>query len=123
MCLYSLLRWIINALILMLIPYIVPGVSVESFFTALVVAVVLALVNTLIKPLLILFTLPINILTLGLFTLVINGLLFWLVSAIVKGFYITNFTAAFFAALIYSLISLIISYLDQPASPKVKKIS
>jgi len=107
----------------MLIPYIVPGVSVESFFTALVVAVVLALVNTLIKPLLILFTLPINILTLGLFTLVINGLLFWLVSAIVKGFYITNFTAAFFAALIYSLISLIISYLDQPASPKVKKIS
>ncbi len=123
MCLYTILRWFVNALVLMLIPYIVPGVSVESFFTALLVAVVLALVNSLIKPILILFTLPINILTLGLFTLVINGLMFWLVSAIVKGFNVTNFTAAFFAALVYSIISLLISYLDQPNTPQVKRIS
>lgn len=123
MCLYSLLKWFINALILMLIPYIVPGVSVEGFFTALLVAVVLALVNALIKPVLILFTLPINVLTLGLFTLVINGLMFWMVSTIVKGFNITNFTAAFFAALVYSIISLLVSYLDQPSDPIVKKLN
>lgn len=123
MCLYAILRWIVNALILMLIPFIVPGVSVESFFTALVVAVVLALVNALIKPILLIFTLPINILTLGLFTLVINGLMFYLVSAIVKGFNITNFTAAFFAALVYSVISLFISYLDSPESPKIKRLN
>jgi len=123
MCLYSLLKWFINALVLMVIPYIVPGVTVESFFTALIVAVVLALVNALIKPVLIIFTLPINILTLGLFTLVINGLMFWMVSTIVKGFNITNFTAAFFAALVYSIISMLISYLDQPGDPIVKKLN
>lgn len=123
MCLYGLLRWVINALILMLIPYIVPGVSVESFLTALLVAVALALVNALIKPILVIFTLPINILTLGLFTLVINGFMFWIVSSVVKGFNITNFTAAFFAALVYSIISMLISYLDQPSEPIVKKLN
>jgi putative membrane protein len=123
MCLYTILRWVVNALILMLIPYIVPGVSVENFFTALVVAVVLALVNALIKPILIIFTLPINILTLGLFTLVINGLMFYIVSAIVKGFFITDFLSAFLAALVYSLISLLVSYLDHPSSPSVKRLN
>ena len=105
MCLYSLLRWIINALILMLIPYIVPGVSVESFFTALVVAVVLALVNTLIKPLLILFTLPINILTLGLFTFVVNALMLLIVSAVIPGFDVRGFWTAVGGALIISVAS------------------
>ncbi|MFH1855414.1 MAG: phage holin family protein [bacterium] len=123
MCLYVILRWIVNALILMLIPYIVPGMTIESFFSAMVVAVMLALVNALIKPILLVLTLPINILTLGLFTLVINGLMFYLVSAIVKGFNITNFTAAFLAALVYSVISLLISYLDNPQTPKVKQIN
>jgi len=116
MCLYAILRWIINALLLMLIPYIVPGVEVASFFTALVVAMVLAAVNAVIRPFVILLTLPINILTLGLFTLIINGLMFYLVSAIVKGFFITNFWAAFFAALIYSIFSILISSLDRSDS-------
>ena len=113
MCIYALLRWVINALLLMLIPYVVPGVEVASFFTALVVAVVLAAINAVIRPLIILLTLPINILTLGLFTLVINALMFWFVSAIVKGFTVTNFWAAFFAALIYALFSMLISSLDR----------
>ena len=113
MCLYAILRWVVNALFLMLIPYLVPGVEVASFFTALVVAVVLAAVNAVIRPLVILLTLPINILTLGLFTLVINGLMFYLVSAIVKGFTVSNFWVAFFAALIYSILSMIISSLDR----------
>jgi putative membrane protein len=108
-----ILRWFINALLLMLIPYIVPGVEVASFFTALVVAVVLAAVNAIIRPLVIILTLPINILTLGLFTLVINAFMFYLVSAVVKGFTISNFWAAFFAALIYSIFSMAISSLDK----------
>lgn len=116
MCLYAILRWIINALLLMLIPYVVPGIEVASFFTALVVAVVLAAVNAIIRPFVILLTLPINVLTLGLFTLVINALMFWLVSAIVKGFFITNFWAAFFAALVYAIFSMIISSLDRNES-------
>lgn len=123
MCLYVILRWVVNALILMLIPFIVPGVEIESFFSAMIVAVVLALVNALIRPLLLIFTLPINILTLGLFTLVINGFMFYLVSAIVKGFNISSFGSAFLAALVYSLISLLISYLDKPSTPKVKRLN
>ena len=123
MCLYAILRWIVNALVLMFIPYVVPGVTIESFFSAMVVSVVLALVNALIKPFLILFTLPINVLTLGLFTLVINGLMFYLVSAIVKGFNIDSFMTAFLAALVYSVISLVVSFLDKPSTPIVKKLN
>lgn len=113
---YALIRWFINALFLMLIPYIVPGVSVQSYLTALVVALVLAFVNAIIKPVLVLLTLPINLLTLGLFVLVINGLMFWLVSAVVKGFTITGFWPAFFAALVYSIFSIALNYLvDSPS--------
>ena len=106
-----ILRWVINAGLLMLVPYVVPGVTVKNFGTALVAALVLAFVNALIKPILILLTLPINLLTLGLFILVINGLMFWLVSAIVKGFVISGFWPAFFAALVFSIFSLTLNYL------------
>jgi len=109
MCLESILRWVVNALILMGITYVVPGVEVVSFWTALMVALVLALVNAIIRPFLLILTLPINILTLGLFTLIINGFMFWIVSSVVKGFTITNFWSAVIAALIYSLISIALS--------------
>lgn len=112
MCLFAILRWIINALLLITITYIVPGVYVQSFYYALVVVIVLGLVNALIRPILILLTLPINILTLGLFTLVINGLMFWLVASILEGFTVTNFWAAFFGALVYALFSILVSFLD-----------
>jgi putative membrane protein len=107
----TILRWVVNAVLLMLIPYVVPGIEMKNFGTALVAALVLAFVNALIKPILILLTLPINLLTLGLFILVINGLMFWLVSAIVKGFYISGFWPAFFAALVFSIFSLVLNYL------------
>ena len=114
MCLYALLRWIVNALVLILITYVVPGVEIASFYTALIVALVLGLVNAVIRPIIILLTLPINIHTLGLFTLVINALMFMLVATVVKGFTITNFWSAFLAALIYTLFSMLISStLDQ----------
>jgi putative membrane protein len=114
MCLYAVLRWVVNALVLILITYVVPGVDIASFYTALIVALVLGLVNAVIRPIIILLTLPINILTLGLFTLVVNAAMFMLVATVVKGFTITSFWSAFLAALIYALFSMLISStLDQ----------
>ena len=107
----TILRWVINAGLLMLVPYIVPGVVIKNFWTALVAALLLAFVNAIIKPILILLTLPINILTLGLFILVINALMIWLVSAVVKGFDISGFWPVFFAALVFSIFSLTLNYL------------
>lgn len=106
-----ILRWLISALALMLVAYFVPGIVVNSFYSALIAALILGLINALIRPLLILFTLPINILTLGLFTLVINALMFWLASSIVKGFYVMGFWPAFWGALIMWLVSWMVSSL------------
>ncbi len=102
---YLLLRWLINALALLLVANVVPGISVTSFYAALIAALVLGIANAVIRPLLLLLTLPINILTLGLFTFVINALLFWFASSIVKGFNVSGFGAAFFGALVLWLIS------------------
>jgi putative membrane protein len=100
-----LIRWLINALALLLLPYVLKSVYVEDFGTALIVALVLGFLNTLIRPLLILLTLPITLLTLGLFALVINGFLFWFAAQFIQGFYVTGFWAAFFAALLYSIVT------------------
>jgi putative membrane protein len=100
-----LLVWLINALALLALPYVVPSVQVDSIVTALVAALLLGLVNTLIRPLLVLLTLPVTVLTLGLFVFVINGLLFWFVASFVKGFSVGGFWSAFFGAIVYALIS------------------
>lgn len=112
MCLYVILRWVINALLLVLITYMVPGVYVQNFYYALAIVVVLGLANALIRPIIVLLTLPINVLTLGLFTIVINGFMFWLVASILEGFSVTNFWAALIGALIYALLSILVSYLE-----------
>ncbi len=106
-----LARWLISALALMLVAYYVPGITVVNFYSALIAALILGLINALIRPILILFTLPINILTLGLFTLVINALMLWLASSIVKGFYVMGFWPAFWGALIMWLVSWMVSSL------------
>lgn len=106
-----LLRWALNALVLLALPYLLESVRVDSFYAALAAALCIGLVNALIRPILILVTLPINILTLGLFTFVINGLLFWFVASFVKGFYVAGFWAAVWGALLYSLISALASLL------------
>ena len=106
-----LLIWCINAASLLLLPLILPEVHVASFGTALVVAVVLGLLNAVLRPVLILLTLPINVLTLGLFILVINGLIFWLVANFLVGFTVSSFGWAIAAALLYSLISWALSSL------------
>lgn len=101
---FLLLKWLLSALTLILVAYLVPGIIVASFYSALLAALVLGLVNALIRPILIILTLPVNILTLGLFTLVINALMFLLVSSIVKGFNVSGFWPAFFGALAMWLI-------------------
>jgi len=106
-----LLVWIINALSLLALPYLFDSIRVDGFYTAMIVAVVLGLVNALIRPLLILLTLPATILTLGLFIFVINGLLFWFVGTFIKGFTVAGFWPALFGAIAYSVISWLCSAL------------
>jgi putative membrane protein len=106
-----LLHWLINALALLALPYIFTSIKVDTFVTALIVAVVLGLINTLIRPLLVILTLPVTIVTLGLFIFVINGLLFWAVGSFVPGFAVSGFWAGVFGAIVYSLISWALSAL------------
>lgn len=100
-----LLRWLISAAAIFVVPYIVPGVTVSNFWNAIVAALVIGLINVLVRPVLVILTLPVNILSLGLFTLVINAVLFWFASSIVKGFDVAGFGAAFLGALAYWLIA------------------
>ncbi len=108
---YILFRWLINALAILGIAYYLPGITVSGFYSALIIALVLGIVNAVIRPIIILLTLPINIVTLGLFTFVINALLFWFVSTIVKGFEVVGFWPAFWGALILTIVSWVISSL------------
>ncbi|MDQ7989299.1 MAG: phage holin family protein [Candidatus Dactylopiibacterium sp.] len=101
----TLLRWALNAAALMLVPELISGIAVTSFTAALIAALVIGLLNALIRPLLILLTLPITALTLGLFILVINALLFWFASNFVSGFSVAGFWPALFGALLYSVLT------------------
>ena len=106
-----LIKWLINSLAILIVTYIVKGIEVASPVTVIVVAFVLGIINAFLRPLIILITLPITIFTFGLFTFFINGSLFYMVSKIVKGFIITGFWPAFFGALLFSIISLLLSLL------------
>ena len=119
-----ILRWILNALILLLVSYIVPGIHFASNWSLFLTVIVFGLINALIRPLVILLTLPVNILTLGFLTLIINALMFWLTSTIVKGFQVDNFWAAFWGALVYWVITMIINSFgnnDKPVEAKIVK--
>lgn len=102
-----LIHWLIRAVAVVLTAYLLPGVRLSGFAAALITAAVLALINTFIRPLLLLLTLPFNILTLGLFTFVINALLIMLTSALVPGFTVDGFVTA----LIFSLVLAIVNFL------------
>ena len=99
-----LLRWVLLAGALLLVAEVYGGVSVASFPSALAAALVLGLLNTLVRPLLVLLTLPVTLLTLGLFLFVINALMFWSASGILAGFHVSGFVAALIGSLIYSLL-------------------
>ena len=101
----TVLKWLGYALAVMLVAWIIPGISVENFLSALLVAAVLGLINLFIKPVLMLITLPINFLTLGLFTLVLNALLLMLAGYVTPGFEVDGFWSAFWGALVLSIVT------------------
>lgn len=106
-----LLIWLINSVSLMAVAWLLPSIRIVDFTTALVAALVLGLVNTFIRPLLLLLTLPATVLTLGLFIFVINGLLFWFVGSFIRGFVVEGFWSGVIGAILYSLISWLLSAL------------
>ena len=104
-----LISWILNGLALIGVAYIVPNIHVDSFTAALIAAAIIGLANILIKPILVILTLPVTILTLGLFIFVINVLLFWAVGNFLNGFTVNTVLAGIIGALVYSLISWVLS--------------
>lgn len=101
-----LLNWIFSALAILVVAYVLPGVTISSFVAALAVAVVLGLINTFIRPLVLVLTLPINLLTLGLFTLVINTLMVMLAAQLVPGFAVVGFWSAFVFSLALWIVNI-----------------
>lgn len=105
-----ILKWLIMTVSVMVTAYVIPGVTVRSFMSALWVALLLGIVNMLLRPFLILITLPINILTLGLFTFVINGLIILLVSSVVKGFQVSGFWIAVLFSIVLSIVNYVMNF-------------
>ncbi len=103
-----LVRWLLLAAALLLVAYLYPGVSVIGFGSAMVAALVLGLLNAVVRPLLVLLTLPVTVVTLGLFLFVINALMFWAAASILEGFSVTGFGAALLGSLIYSAAGMVI---------------
>lgn len=103
-----ILRWLLLAAALLLVAYLYPGVTVTSFTAAMIAALVLGLLNTIVRPLLVLLTLPVTLLTLGLFLFVINALMFYFAALVLDGFNVTGFVAALVGSLLYSLCGLVI---------------
>jgi putative membrane protein len=101
--------WVINALALLLVAYLLKGIHVNGFGSALIAALVLGLVNTLIRPILVILTLPVTLLTLGLFIFIINALLFLFVGNLLAGFQVASFGAALLGSILYSVISWLLS--------------
>jgi putative membrane protein len=103
-----IVRWMLLAAALLLVAHLYPGVTVASFGAALIAAFVLGLFNTLVRPLLVLLTLPVTLLTLGLFLFVINALMFWASATVLDGFSVTGFPAALIGSLLYSVCGMVI---------------
>jgi len=101
--------WLLKALALLIVAYFVPNIHLVSFASAMLAAILIGLVNMLIKPILIMLTLPITILTLGLFILVINGALFYAVGHVLQGFVVDGFFDGVIGAVLYSLISYLLT--------------
>jgi putative membrane protein len=106
-----LISWILSTLVILVVSYLLPGVLLTGFVSALIASLVLGVVNAFIKPFLVLLTLPINILTLGLFTLVINALLVMLVSYLVPGFKVDGFWWALIFSIMLSITNWLLSFI------------
>lgn len=108
-----LIRLVVNAVALICVAYVVPGIFVSGIGGALIAALILGIVNAILRPILILLSLPLELVTLGLFTLVINALLFWLVGALHVGLTVAGFWPAFWGALVMSIVSWLLSMLTR----------
>ena len=103
-----IVKWLLSATALLAVAYLYGGVVVSSFGAALIAAFVIGLFNMILRPILVLLTLPVTVLTLGLFLFVINALMFWAASGLLAGFHVNGFLAALVGSLLYSVLSLLI---------------
>ncbi|MBT9510833.1 MAG: phage holin family protein [Acidovorax sp.] len=103
-----LLKWLLSAAALLFVAYIYSGVEVKSFTSALIAAFVIGLFNVVLRPVLVVLTLPVTIVTVGLFLFVINALMFWAAASVLDGFHVTGFGAALLGSLIYSVLGVLI---------------
>ena len=103
-----ILTWLLAASALLLVAYLYPGVQVQNFTSALIAAFVIGLFNMVLRPVLVLMTLPVTVITLGLFLFVINALMFWAAASVLDGFHVNGFGAALLGSLIYSAIMLVV---------------
>jgi putative membrane protein len=101
-------RWLLSAAALLALAHLYGGVQVDSFTAAMVAALVIGLLNTIVRPVLVLLTLPVTVITLGLFLFVINALMFWAAGSMLAGFHVNGFGAALVGSLIYSLLGIVI---------------
>jgi putative membrane protein len=109
-----LIKWFVNIIALLIVIHIIAGVSIDSLQTVLVTALILGLLNTFIRPFILIMTLPITILTFGIFTFFINGFLFYIAAKFVNGFTVTSFWNAFWAALLFSAVSSLLNFMFTP---------
>jgi len=101
-------KWLLSAAALLAVAYLYNGVAIQSYSAALIAALVIGLFNTVLRPILVILTLPVTVVTLGLFLFVINALMFWAAAGILKGFNVSGFGAALIGSLIYSMLSVVI---------------
>jgi putative membrane protein len=104
----TLTKWLFAACALLLVAYLYPGVQIQSFGSALIAAAFIGLFNTLLRPILVVLTLPVTVVTLGLFLFVINALMFWAAASLLDGFGVNSFWAALLGSLIYSVLMLVV---------------
>ncbi|MFE8646524.1 phage holin family protein [Sphingomonas sp. NCPPB 2930] len=103
-----ILKWLLSAAALLCVAYVYDGVEVRDFTAALVAAFVIGLFNVVLRPILVVLTLPVTVITLGLFLFVINALMFWAASGVLTGFHVTGFGAALIGSLLYSVLGIVI---------------
>lgn len=119
------MKWIAklfaNAIAVLITAYMLPGVKIENFITAILVAAVLALLNNFLKPILIILTIPVTILTLGLFLLVINGVIILLADDLIGGFHVDNFWWALLFSIILSILNSLFGRLESNTEKKHQK--
>ena len=103
-----LVKWLLSAAALLFVAYVYSGVEVKTFTAAMIAAFVIGLLNTVVRPILVLLTFPVTVVTLGLFLFVINALMFWAAAGVLDGFHVRDFVAALIGSLIYSLLGMVI---------------